>query len=115
MEQIEELPVAFSILQKVTPRGRVVLSSLLKYVCAIFSTFIELSVGGISLLAFWILRQFGVNDPRVNLLTRGLTGALIALPLLVLCSGLFCSANHAAGKADKIDPHQLMIRPKSVR
>jgi hypothetical protein len=115
MEQIEELPVAFSILQKFTPRGRVILSSLLKYVCAIFSTFIELSVGGISLLAFWILRKVGVNDPRVNLLTRGLTGALIALPLLLLFGSLFCSANHAAGKASQMDPHQLMIRPKSIR
>jgi hypothetical protein len=73
--------------------GRVIISSLLEYLLAIFSTFIEISLGGLSLLAYGINWKAGVNAAWFNLLTRGLTGMLIAVPVLLIFGGLFCSAD----------------------
>ncbi len=76
-----------------TQGGRVVISSLLEYLFAFFSTCVELALGGVSLIAYGINWKADVDSPWLKLMVRGLTGIAMATPLLLLFGALFCSAD----------------------
>ena len=114
MEKIEvnsSVPLLFG-----THSKRGIFGSLLEFVCAIFSTLIELLLGGLALLASAINPKGSVNASAPNLLKRGLIGLLIPISLLLLLArDALLSPPLTPKKVAETDPYKLIIRPHSQR